>query len=88
VAALIPGAVLVTLPTAAHSLLDTRERAALRVAETVFTGRESVVPDLVGLAGRGAELDALPANASVRLAGVALTAVSTAEQLIPGRWWR
>ena len=88
VAALIPGAVLVTLPTAAHSLHDTRERAALRVAETVFTGRESVVPELVGLAGRGAELDALPANASVRLAGVALTAVSTAEQLIPGRWWR
>ena len=38
IAELIPGAVLVRLPTAGHSVLDTREQAALRIAAEVCDG--------------------------------------------------
>ncbi len=35
IAGLMPGAVLVRLPTTGHSVLDTKERAALRIAAAV-----------------------------------------------------
>ncbi|GAS96736.1 hydrolase [Mycolicibacterium canariasense] len=79
VAGLIPGAVLVELPNAGHSVLDTRERAALAVIADVRAGDASALP------GRAAELDAMPANALVRLAISALAAATVAESAIPGR---
>ncbi len=79
IAGLIPQAELVRLATAGHSVLDTRERAALRIAEAVCAGRADT------LAARGDELDALPATAAVRLAGVALAAAARIEAVLPRR---
>jgi pimeloyl-ACP methyl ester carboxylesterase len=81
VAGLIPGAVLVELPNAGHSLLDTRERAALAVIADIRAGAASALP------ARAAELDAMPANALVRLVISTLAAATVAESAIPG-WVR
>lgn len=77
VAALIPDSVLVRMPTAAHSMLDTRERAALEVAKAVVDGRSH------DLAGRADELDALPANLEIRALVGAVTAATAVESVIP-----
>lgn len=77
VAALIPDAVLVELPTAGHSILDTRVRAALPICQAVHTGRS------VELHSRARELDALPANLTVRLLVGALAAAARAESALP-----
>ncbi len=69
-AALVTGAVLVRLPTAGHSILDTRERAALRIAAEVCAGRTGE------LAAKGAELDALSPNPGVRALHAALAGVT------------
>ncbi len=79
VAALIPGAVLVDLPTATHSALDTREPAALQIIKAVTRG------DTGRLAGRSAELDALPGNTSVRLLVSAIAAAAALERVLPDR---
>jgi pimeloyl-ACP methyl ester carboxylesterase len=79
VAGLIPGAVLVELPNAGHSVLDTRERAALAVIAAVRAGTAQALP------GRAAELDAMPTNALVRLAISALSTATVAESALPGR---
>ena len=81
VADLIPGAVPVRLPTAGHSILDTRERAAIRVAAAVTAGGD----DIAELARRGTELDALPGNATVRLAALALDAGAFLGRVSPVR---
>lgn len=81
VADLIPGAVPVRLPTAGHSILDTRERAAIRVAAAVTAGGD----DIAELARRGTELDALPGNATVRLAALALDAGALLGRVSPVR---
>ena len=39
IAALIPDSVLVELPTAGHSVIDTRERAALEIVKAVYAGQ-------------------------------------------------
>lgn len=79
IAGLIPHSGLVRLATAGHSVLDTREQAALRIAEAVCAGRAE------GLAARGDELDALPAAPAVRLAGAALAAAARIEAVLPRR---
>ena len=70
VAGLLPSEALVRLPNAAHSILDTREEAAIRIIAEVAAGRHDT------LAAQGEVLDALPPNASVRLMepGLALAA--------------
>lgn len=78
IAALIPGAVLLALPTAAHSVLDTREAAALRIIESVIGGSAAELP------GRADELDALPGNTSVRLLVSLIEAAAAVEKRIPG----
>jgi pimeloyl-ACP methyl ester carboxylesterase len=79
-AALIPAAQLVSLPTAAHSALDTRESAALRVIKAVVRGRAGELP------AEAAELDALPANPSMRLlVGLIGTAAALEAALPPSR---
>ena len=74
--ALLPRGTLVTLPTAGHSILDTREQAALRVAAAVCAG------ETAALATAGANLDALPANPGVRVLRTALWAGAS---VLPGR---
>lgn len=77
VAGLIPGATLVTLPSAGHSVLDTRERAALEVIGALRIG-------LLGtLAERETELDRLPVNPLVRAAITVVTAAAALESTLP-----
>lgn len=75
---LIPHSALVALPTAGHSILDTRERAALRIAAEVCAGRAGELPAL------GEELDRLPASPEVWLAGRAIEVAARAEAVLPG----
>ncbi|MGB3483261.1 MAG: alpha/beta hydrolase [Mycobacterium sp.] len=77
VAESIPGAVLVQLPTTAHSVLDTRERAALEVAKAAVDG------EIPSLPGRAAELDTLPANPELRVLVGAVAAATAVESAIP-----
>ena len=67
----------VSLPSAGHSILDTRERAALRIAAEVRDGHAGRLPVL------GAELDALPASPAWRAMGVALAAAARVEAALP-----
>lgn len=74
---LIPDAVLVDLPTAGHSMLDTREHAALQVCRAAAQGR------VAELGSRGTELDKLPANLTVRLLVGAIRLAARAEGTVP-----
>lgn len=77
VAQLLPDSALVELPTAGHSILDTRERAALQVCRAVCSDAGHELPY------RAAELDALPANLTVRLMVRAVTLAARAEAVVP-----
>ena len=77
VAALIPGASLVRLPTAGHSILDTREAAALRIAVKMVEARAEELP------ARGADLDGLPVRPEVKLMGLAIEAAARVEGALP-----
>ncbi|MGU3654207.1 alpha/beta hydrolase, partial [Mycolicibacterium sp. A43C] len=77
IAGLIPDATLVDLPTAGHSMLDTRERATLQVCRAVSAGETGE------LASRAAELDALPANRSIRLLVRGVELAAKAEAVVP-----
>jgi pimeloyl-ACP methyl ester carboxylesterase len=77
IAGLIPGAALVSLATAGHSILDTREAAALRIAAQVCEGRT------VDLPAAGPDLDGLPAPPELRLIGWAIEAAARVEGVLP-----
>lgn len=77
IAALVPGAVLVRLPTTGHSALDTKERAALRIATVVTAGRTDT------LEAQATVLDAMPAPPAVRLMVTALEAAARVEGSLP-----
>jgi len=77
IAALIPGAVLLRLPTAGHSALDTREKAAFAVIDAVRTGATHRLP------ASAAELDALPGSAAIRLLVSAISAAAAVESALP-----
>ena len=77
IAELVPEAALVRLPTAAHSLLDTREAAALRIISDVLDGRAGSLP------ARGGELDALPAGWSMQLTPAALRIAARLAAVLP-----
>ena len=79
VAALIPDAVLVSLPTMTHSAIDTRRRAALEIIAALLRGK------LDGLGRRTAELDRLPAVPAVQLATAAIRLAETLEAAFPAR---
>jgi pimeloyl-ACP methyl ester carboxylesterase len=79
VASLIPGATLVGLPSAGHSVLDTRERAALRIVRAVARG------DIASLPSRTAELDELPVNPALRLLFSWVGAAASVERKLPLR---
>ncbi|NTY60029.1 alpha/beta hydrolase [Mycolicibacterium sphagni] len=77
VAGLIPGSVLVRLATTGHSVLDTKERAALRIAEAASIGRIDT------LQPQEATLDALPSVPAVRLMVSALAVAARVEAILP-----
>lgn len=77
IAGLVPGAVLVRLPTMGHSALDTKEGAALRIAAVVTAGRAGSLP------AQAAALDALPTRPGVRLMVSALAAAARIEAALP-----
>ncbi len=77
IAALVPEAVLVRMPTVVHSVVDTRERAALAVIRAV---RDGVAEQLSATA---AELDALPARPVIRVAVSAVAAATIVEAAMP-----
>jgi proline iminopeptidase len=77
VASLLPDAVLLTLPTAAHGAIDFREPAALAIAGAVCRG------ELDRLAARAPALDALPARAPMRLFCKAIDVAVAAEAALP-----
>jgi len=77
VAGLVPGAVLVRLPTTGHSALDTKERAALRIATVVTAGRAHALP------AQAAALDAMPSRPALRLMVSAIEAAARIEAALP-----
>ena len=77
VASLLPNAVLLTLPTMAHSALDFREPAALAIAGAVFRG------EFDGLAAQAPTLDALPPRPEIRLLLKAIEVAATVEGALP-----
>jgi pimeloyl-ACP methyl ester carboxylesterase len=77
IAGLIPNSVLVQLPSTGHSVLDTKERAALRIAEAVSIGRIDT------LAPQESALDALPTRPAVRLMVSAMSAAARVEAVLP-----
>jgi proline iminopeptidase len=77
VASLLPNAVLLALPTMAHSALDFREPAALAIAGAVWRG------EVAGLADQASALDALPARPALRLLWKAIDVAARAEGALP-----
>ena len=77
VASLLPNAVLLKMPTMAHSALDFREPAALAIAGAAFRG------DLDGLGAQAPALDEIPPRAPVRLLWKAIEAAAIAESAAP-----
>jgi pimeloyl-ACP methyl ester carboxylesterase len=77
ICSLIPGATLLRLPTAGHSALDSRERAAVRIAKAVSDNRIDVLP------ARADELDALPGPPPVRAMVAAIGAAAAVEGVLP-----
>ena len=77
IASLIDGAVLVELPTAGHSIVDFRERAALDIVAAIYAGTTDDLPN------RSAELDALPAGLAVRALIWGLRAAASVEEALP-----
>lgn len=77
IAYLIPGSVLVELPAMGHSLIDTRERAALDIIAAVSDGRAAELPL------RARQLDSAPALPGVRLLSWAIGVGAAAESVVP-----
>ncbi len=80
VASLLPNAVLLKLPTMAHSALDFREPAALAIAGAVFRGEAD------GLAAQAPTLDALPPPLTLRALWKAIELVAIVEGALPALW--
>lgn len=77
IAELVPDSVLVRLPTAGHSILDTREKAATRIAAAACEDRAGELP------ARGDELDQLPAPPELQLIEWAIHTAARVEGLLP-----
>ncbi|MEO3761314.1 alpha/beta fold hydrolase [Mycobacterium sp. B14F4] len=77
IASLITDAVLVELPTAGHSIVDLRERAALDIVTAVYDGTAAELPN------RSAALDSRPAGFGVRALIWGLHAATAVESALP-----
>lgn len=80
-ALLLPNAVLLKLPTMAHSALDFREPAAMAIAKAVWRG------EVDGLLAKAPELDALPPRPELRLLWKAIGLAATVEGALPVPAW-
>lgn len=82
---LIPESVVVELPSMGHSLIDTKERAALDIVKAVYAGHSHELPS------QAEELGAAPDVLSVRLLSWAIELGATAESAVPAvvpKWVR
>jgi proline iminopeptidase len=77
VTSLIPDAVLVSLATAGHSVIDLRERAGLDIAKSLYDGTS------MGLPARAATLDSTPGGRGVRLLVWGIAGVAAIESALP-----
>lgn len=77
IAELIPEAVLVELPTVGHSLIDTKERAALEIVRAVYAELIDELP------WRAEQLESAPDVISVRLLALAIGVGAVAEAAVP-----
>src|SRR5262249_2184200 len=77
IASLIPGAVLVNLPTAGHSTIDLRERAALDIIKATCDGTST------GLPARAKKLDSAPGGLAVRVLIWGIAAAAAVEKAVP-----
>jgi hypothetical protein len=77
IASLVPGAVLVNLPTAGHSAIDFRERAALDIIMATYDGTTS------GLPARAKEFDSAPSGLGIRLLVWGIVAAAALERAVP-----
>jgi proline iminopeptidase len=77
IAALVPGAVLVSLATAGHSTIDLRERTALDIIKATYDGTSS------GLPARAKKLDSTPGGLGVRLLIWGIAAAAAVERVVP-----
>jgi proline iminopeptidase len=77
IASLIPGAVLVPLATAGHSIIDFRERAALDIIRATYQGTSS------GLPARANKLDSAPRSLGIRLIVWGIAAAAALERALP-----
>jgi pimeloyl-ACP methyl ester carboxylesterase len=82
IASLIPDAVLVSLATAGHSIIDFRERAALDIVKAAYDGTTS------GLPARAKKLDSAPGGFGVRLLIWSIAAAAAVEQAMPAAVFR
>ena len=79
ITSLIPNSVLISLPTAGHSVVDLRESAALEIVKAIYEGA------LEGLSERGAVLDSKPAGLGVRALVWGIEAAAAAGIGVTGR---
>ena len=77
VASLIPEAVLVNLPTAGHSVVDLRERAALDIVQALYDGASNRLP------ARADTLDSAPGGLEIRLLVWGIAAAAAVEKALP-----
>lgn len=77
IAELIPDSVLVDIPTAGHSIIDTREASALEIVKAVYAGEAADLPN------RSRRLDAEPSLPAVRLLRRVIAAAAAAESVVP-----
>jgi proline iminopeptidase len=77
IVSLIPNSVLVELATAGHSVIDTRERAALDIVDAVYDGATSRLPR------RAKELDGRPSGLGIRLLVGVIGAAAAIESALP-----
>jgi pimeloyl-ACP methyl ester carboxylesterase len=77
IASLIPGAVLVSLATAGHSIIDLRERAALDIIKAVYADERDDLPN------RAATLDSTPGGLGIRLLVWGIAAAAVVESVLP-----
>ena len=77
IAELIPESALVEVPGLGHSLIDTKERAALEIVEAIYDGRTVELP------ARAATLGAAPDAPSVRRVSGAIAAATVVESVVP-----
>lgn len=77
IAGLLPDPTRVLLPTAGHSMLDSRQDVALRIIAEVAGGSHE------NLAQQAEELDALPVGTSARMVGTALTGAARLAAVLP-----